>query len=202
MTVHWAGVRAAGADRREFSFGSRRNAAPNTGQHVSQWGHGHGVGFGHRVDRCRRRVFFGHVDGRESATVAPRWVIVQSTSRIGRLPCGRRRRRMTFPELDGSQPCAQIDPDLWFPEGGMTGGAKHAIAICKTCEFELPCLIYALHNNVEGIWGGTTYQQRKMIRKKRGIVAKPIVWILSDSPDAVKARQRRAKLKEQKGETT
>lgn len=54
-----------------------------------------------------------------------------------------------------------------------------------------------MQTDVQGIWGGTTYPQRKVIRKTRGIVAKPIFEFLSTTPQAIKAREKRAKIKEE-----
>lgn len=75
------------------------------------------------------------------------------------------------PEFDGSQPCAQVDPDLFFYEGysEMMKKAPTAKKICGTCNFINPCLDYALANDVEGIWGATTYSERKNLRKERGL---------------------------------
>jgi len=38
--------------------------------------------------------------------------------------------------------------------------------LCNRCSFTKPCLDYALENDVEGIWGATTYNERKTIRKE------------------------------------
>lgn len=105
---------------------------------------------------------------------------------------------MSLLRLDGTQLCTEADPEFWFPEGSLSYENRLAIRMCGDCNFTEQCLEYALENNVEGIWGGTTVQQRRDIRKKRGIVAKPVYGLLSESPDAIKARQRRAKRKEER----
>ena len=72
------------------------------------------------------------------------------------------------PYFDGTQPCAETDPEIYFPEKGCNGSeVRLAINICKRCEFQAPCLEYALQEPQEGIWGGTTYQQRKRLRRLR-----------------------------------
>ena len=69
--------------------------------------------------------------------------------------------------------CKDTDPDLFFPVGS-TGTAVEQIAtaksICDSCPVQLNCLSYALHTNQEsGVWGGTTEDERRVIR--RGIAA-------------------------------
>lgn len=100
-----------------------------------------------------------------------------------------------YPEFDGSQLCAQVDPEMWFPEGALLRVNREAIKICNKCHFNEECLEYAVQTDVQGIWGGTTNPQRKVIRKERGIVAKPIFEFLSTTPQAIKARERRASIK-------
>jgi WhiB family redox-sensing transcriptional regulator len=70
------------------------------------------------------------------------------------------------PYFDGTQVCAQIDPELWFPEkGGNNSAAKE---LCTTCDFQVACLRYALGERIygmpiAGIWGGTSVQERKQL---------------------------------------
>ena len=76
---------------------------------------------------------------------------------------------MRAPEFDGTQPCATIGGDLWFPDpGSWTDFNKKAKDLCFTCEFRKPCLEYALSfpSSMEGIWGGTTAKERKKIRQE------------------------------------
>lgn len=72
------------------------------------------------------------------------------------------------PFFDGSQVCAQVDPELFFPENKLEAREKIQIArpLCNSCEFKNPCLQYALANpDVHGIWGGFTEWERVRIRK-------------------------------------
>jgi len=73
------------------------------------------------------------------------------------------------PFFDGSQPCAQTDPDLFFPENSSEAGKiKNTIRqICNTCDFKAPCLEYALVHNPLGVWGGLLESERKRLRKTR-----------------------------------
>lgn len=70
--------------------------------------------------------------------------------------------------LNGSQLCAQADPEMWFADD--LESMEKAIAICNQCPLREPCLEYAIEHQVQGIWGGTVEVVRKAIRKKRGIV--------------------------------
>jgi hypothetical protein len=63
--------------------------------------------------------------------------------------------------------CAEIGGDEWHPEkGGYTGYAK---TICGRCEARIECLTYALahglDNSFDGIWGGTTPRERRVMRR-------------------------------------
>lgn len=78
----------------------------------------------------------------------------------------------SYPPVDGSQPCAQTDPEAWFPEKG--GSPRAAKRLCGTCAFEDACLEYALRHKVTGVWGGTTEGQRNRLRRQRGIVPAPV----------------------------
>ena len=49
--------------------------------------------------------------------------------------------------------CAQVHPDLHYPEKGET--VRAAKQICMACEVRLQCLDYAIdRNETFGIWGG------------------------------------------------
>lgn len=78
-----------------------------------------------------------------------------------------------FPAFDGTQTCAQVDPEVFFPETGNHG--KAAKDLCNDCAFKAPCLEYALHNAVDGVWGGTSDGERGRIRKERDIVPVPVL---------------------------
>ena len=65
--------------------------------------------------------------------------------------------------------CRDTDPDLFFPIG-TTGPAleqiEAAMAVCRACEAQGPCLEFALATNQEsGVWGGTSEEERRKIRK-------------------------------------
>lgn len=61
--------------------------------------------------------------------------------------------------------CAEVDPDLWFPEMGSK--ASTAKQICETCPVRAACLEYALQHQEYGIWGATSERDRARIRRTR-----------------------------------
>jgi len=65
--------------------------------------------------------------------------------------------------------CRDTDPDLFFPVG-TTGYAlvqiDKAKQVCGECPVAEPCLQYALDTNQDsGIWGGTSEEERRVIRR-------------------------------------
>lgn len=72
---------------------------------------------------------------------------------------------MTLPDLPGAL-CAQVDPELWFPERGES--SEEAKAICRRCPERLPCLSWALEANEEfGVWGGLTAEERGQLHRRK-----------------------------------
>jgi hypothetical protein len=92
----------------------------------------------------------------------------------------------TAPNFDGSQLCAQTDPELFFPEvpeipttlvekdkrklrkiynKKFKEDEATAKFICGRCNFSKECLDYALNTDVQGIWGGTNVKERKELRQ-------------------------------------
>ena len=66
--------------------------------------------------------------------------------------------------------CRDMDPDIFFPIG-TTGPAldqiEQAKGICRRCNARDLCLEYALATNQEaGIWGGTSEEERRKLRKR------------------------------------
>ncbi|ASR85352.1 WhiB family transcription factor [Mycobacterium phage Tierra] len=67
--------------------------------------------------------------------------------------------------------CAQVDPELFFPDKGQS--SKPAKAICAACPVREVCLDRALASGEQfGIWGGeTAYDRKLMLRAGRRAVA-------------------------------
>ena len=78
-----------------------------------------------------------------------------------------------YPPFDGSQLCAQTDPDLWFPTSEKQTG-RLAKSLCRTCPWLASCLDYALRHEVVGIWGARTERERIDMRKKLKSTAEPL----------------------------
>ena len=67
--------------------------------------------------------------------------------------------------------CQSADPDLFFPISSV-GPAERQIArakkICAGCAVRSECLEFALsHDQVYGIWGGTTPEDRQRDRRRK-----------------------------------
>jgi len=65
--------------------------------------------------------------------------------------------------------CRDTDPALFFPVG-TTGPALEQIAaakaVCETCDVKEPCLEFAVATNQDsGVWGGTSEEERRQIRR-------------------------------------
>ena len=75
--------------------------------------------------------------------------------------------------------CTWEDPEDFFPTGQMAEDGK---AICRPCPARVGCLAYALLHDVDGIWGATTYSQRRALRDRHQIygvepVSIPANWL-------------------------
>jgi len=60
--------------------------------------------------------------------------------------------------------CAQVDTDGFFPERGQPTDAVRAV--CRLCPVAVECRTYAVvHNERFGFWGGTSPEQRSLLRR-------------------------------------
>src|ERR1700684_810823 len=66
--------------------------------------------------------------------------------------------------------CRDTEPELFFPVGttGMaTDQIESAKRVCDHCDAQKACLEFALATNQEsGVWGGTTEDERRKLRKQ------------------------------------
>lgn len=64
-------------------------------------------------------------------------------------------------------PCAQTDPELWFPEKGANVSVPRRL--CReACPLLAACRSWALahpQDTAHGIWGGLTARERQRIRR-------------------------------------
>lgn len=73
-------------------------------------------------------------------------------------------------KLDGL--CAQVDYQIFYPEPGDGSAARQAKSVCARCNVREICLEKALTvPEPFGVWGGTTEQERKRIRRENKLLA-------------------------------
>ena len=96
---------------------------------------------------------------------------------------------LTPPEWTLEALCAQVDPDLFFPDkGGSTSQAK---AICASCPVREACLEYGL-DDPNGLYGGLSERERWKLRKQRGVKARRHRSNAACGTEAAQMRHRRA----------
>lgn len=80
--------------------------------------------------------------------------------------------------------CLSADPDLFFPltsRGPAAGQISRALRVCANCAVRQQCLDFALRmNEAEGIWGGTTPEER--IRARRASMRRTVRQAGQDVP--------------------
>lgn len=67
--------------------------------------------------------------------------------------------------------CRDEDPELFFPPSGAPANdpwVTEAKRVCAGCPVMTECLIYAIENRDQGVWGGTTDEERRRELKRRG----------------------------------
>jgi WhiB family redox-sensing transcriptional regulator len=82
--------------------------------------------------------------------------------------------------------CLNADPDMFFPVAVGTAASKQvsqALRLCQGCTVRQHCLDFAMQSGEkEGIWGGTTPEER--IRARRARNHKPAVRNWQEAPEA------------------
>ena len=62
--------------------------------------------------------------------------------------------------------CRGLDISIFFPDEGDAAGIARAKDVCASCPVQDMCAAYAVEQNqTEGIWGGTTRQERRKLRR-------------------------------------
>ena len=86
------------------------------------------------------------------------------------LPAG-----LALPDLAGAL-CKGADPGVWFPSAPGRKAAlatEAAKAACTGCPVHAECLEWALDaGEADGVWGGTTPEERAVIRRERLLAAR------------------------------
>jgi WhiB family redox-sensing transcriptional regulator len=81
---------------------------------------------------------------------------------------------MRYPDFDGTQLCAEVGLDLFFPTSTDTSDYMKAKTICNRCEWQWECAEWAIHHdNGHGMFGGLNPVERRQIRAQRGIKNEP-----------------------------
>lgn len=69
--------------------------------------------------------------------------------------------------FDTPTPCATADPEIFFPIKG--GSPRPAKDLCRQCYAREACAEEAVRigYRVEGVWGGTTEYERRLLRQAK-----------------------------------
>lgn len=76
---------------------------------------------------------------------------------------------VALPDLP-QRACREADPELFFNESrGRPSDADiwEAKLVCSGCPEALKCLQWALDNDEQGVWGGTTDEERRKVGRKQ-----------------------------------
>lgn len=93
--------------------------------------------------------------------------------------------QVPFPDFDGTQNCAGKDVEDFYRPTYDKSPTKaeidkdyrkelKAMQVCQGCAFWFPCQEWGIANEEFGVWGGTSEQQRRSIRKANGVEIRPI----------------------------
>lgn len=80
-----------------------------------------------------------------------------------------------YPAYTGNEPCREVDPEIFYPSSfnALTNMTRALLnSMCNSCPMREPCLMWALHHEEEGFWGGSNPEERKRMRKRMGIKLK------------------------------
>ena len=62
--------------------------------------------------------------------------------------------------------CRGMDISVFFPDESDVAAISNAKNICGGCPVQQDCVAYAVeHNQTDGVWGGTTRQERRKLRR-------------------------------------
>lgn len=87
-------------------------------------------------------------------------------------------------ETSGQQAaCQDQDPELFWPISEYdTGRIEQAKEICGGCGLRAQCLQLALATGEQGIWGGTTENERAALRHRSRLTVVPAPGIEDGQP--------------------
>lgn len=73
-----------------------------------------------------------------------------------------------FPDEEWRQKaaCSKVDPNIFFPFKHTKKTTAQAFSYCSVCEVRAECLHVGVIYGYDGIWGGSTYDQRSYLMSK------------------------------------
>jgi hypothetical protein len=82
--------------------------------------------------------------------------------------------------------CAEIGVEFFYsddrddvkPKTKMLGDYSAARSVCGLCVHKAECAEWGIKNEVHGVWGGLSPQEREAIRKKRRIIVNTVVFTI------------------------
>jgi WhiB family transcriptional regulator, redox-sensing transcriptional regulator len=82
--------------------------------------------------------------------------------------------------------CLNADPDMFFPvaaDNAVSKQVSRALRLCQGCTVRQHCLDFAMQSGEkDGIWGGTTPEERIRARRARNRRAAARTW--QEAPEA------------------
>jgi WhiB family transcriptional regulator, redox-sensing transcriptional regulator len=75
-----------------------------------------------------------------------------------------------FSRWISQEACRDEDPEIFFPisaRGPALAQVSFAKAVCRRCAVNAACLSFGLETSQEGIWGGTTREERRAMPAAR-----------------------------------
>ena len=84
-------------------------------------------------------------------------------------------------EKEGGVVCEQVPFAFFYDDEELRTDERYKVKIakeiCAECPVKMLCLEYALDANEQfGIWGGTTFKERKQIRRTGGRLHQDYPW--------------------------
>jgi hypothetical protein len=78
--------------------------------------------------------------------------------------------------LTGAEPCAQVDPELFDIDEAPTleMWKPYLRDLCSSCPVFTECRDHAIKHEEYGFWGGMSANERKMYRRRHGIMFESI----------------------------
>jgi WhiB family redox-sensing transcriptional regulator len=86
--------------------------------------------------------------------------------------------------------CRGADTNLFYPTDVGRHVDRKAKQNCEGCPVIAECLDWALRHGEHGIWGGTTDNERKRLRRNIGVRVQRITYVIHGTEAAAAAHRR------------